>query len=172
MKIQKSLVLLLVMCVAGFAPLANAGTLEFQFDGVDTVSIVGGGWGPTEDVAFALMTGDQLMDEADVHSNPGSWIVDNTDGSNVDAWGASVGWPAGYTTWAYSCAFYHDVGIPSTLNEVLGTLTATEVGDFGVAMRLWDGTMIDEIYGTAVPEPATMALLGLGGLFIARRRRS
>jgi alkaline phosphatase len=51
-------------------------------------------------------------------------------------------------------------------------------GYYGLDGQIWDGDYIDNtgIYSvmmeaSEVPEPATMALLGLGGLVIARRRR-
>ena len=162
---KKSIVLLLVIFVAGFTPLANAvGTLEFQFDGSQTVYIVGSGFADDEDIDFALACGDQAMTVAIVGTRPSSWITPMT---ATDAWADSFGWagePSGYIQGLWSCFF--EAGTV-TNNGVLCTLTATELGDFGVAMRDWSSTWLENLYGTAVQGSPTYSLFFDGGYTVS-----
>jgi len=63
---------------------------------------------------------------------------------------------------------------PGTITTwALGDFTAdTDVDDDDLAVLLGNWTGAPPAAGAAVPEPATLALLGLGGLTVLRRRRS
>ncbi len=81
---------------------------------------------------------------------------------------------------------YLDTEIPYGWNNAQGTLTVTAtagaVGNnlyigIGAGPNAWNGTSaqrigVDNVVIEQIPEPATLALLGLGGLLSLKRRRS
>lgn len=67
---------------------------------------------------------------------------------------------------------FTSVGWNQTASPGLGTMACT--GDYGLS---WSGNEVQpmsafSLYGTEVPEPATMVLLGLGGFLLRRRKRA
>lgn len=92
--------------------------------------------------------------------------------------GANATWGLALVMDASTQHFYSGTGTnpaPGQLSYANADLTlnmgsATNVAFSGSAFRprVWNGTM----YYTAVPEPATMAILGLGVLPLLRRRRA
>lgn len=55
--------------------------------------------------------------------------------------------------------------------EYTGTNWNTAVRLASGGMTQWDNLIVATDFGSAVPEPTTLALLGLGGVFLARRKK-
>jgi len=75
-------------------------------------------------------------------------------------------------------AFDDTVNIGSAIGSSVGMLSLTDADYVGyytsssfTADANWHGAYVKTFSATAVPEPATMALLGLGGLLLRRRKR-
>jgi hypothetical protein len=155
--------LLALVMVLGIASLAAAGTeivpgLEYEVAG-NTLTLVGSGVG-----GFLIS----------LESNDGSELSNGVVAPGFTAVNDSGSWYYGQWTGA-SAANTSDVDGPifsvdfapgaSELTFVYsGIVGASEITIGGQAIGLVGRTMI-------IPEPMTMGLLGLGGLFLARRKK-
>ena len=164
--------LLILMLVLGMASAANA-DLTWSVSDVTLADI-----GDTVDVY--LVSSDATMGNAWVGADPGvPQVCDITaiaiinpgagdDASVNDARGSYPGW-WDVTSLDSSSPFNTIAGNQylvtiTALAEGTASLSSDEYGAFGTAQ-------IGNLGVTVVPEPMTIALLGLGGLFLLRRRK-
>jgi len=86
--------------------------------------------------------------------------------ASIDAGGISG------TAWEYGITIANSTGYVSAPGQVVNS-TVTGTGQaYVLTVNLWDNAgenIVDTATVSFVPEPITMALLGLGGLFIRRR---
>ncbi|MBA7587031.1 hypothetical protein ES708_29041 [subsurface metagenome] len=183
---KKLLVLLLVFAMASWA---NAAIVSFSAgDGLpgDTIGITVSSDEQVAGVTLALIADSGFGGTA----NPGAW---NTLFTTADAGyngtaggygagdlimvsgGISLGFPATGLLYSYSYDIPSDAAFGATIVFTVGDLP-----DFGIASSidyLVEGATAQmsmagmEFTSTVIPEPMTIALLGLGGLFLLRRRR-
>ena len=168
---KKSLILLLVF---GLASVANAATVGLSVDGTTVVNAA--------DIDITVSPLINLMVISDTDDHP--WLMevsvlqaDATLGTPVPtaaagALAAAIDF-SGAGLWDYELT---TSGAPGTVFAgVQWNMDLTALGALGdtflVNLGPYGQTPVSTIEFTLVPEPMTVALLGLGGLFLLRRRK-
>jgi hypothetical protein len=171
--------LLVLMLVLGLASTANAyielriggspapGTLDVVAGDTAAIQVYDDNTTQNGYVGYIIVEsgGDGVLNNA---------VVEASAGSSGDASAYSYyGWGAGYTLTAMSITGDIAAGHHFTITYDAAGLSE---GDSAV-ISLWDGRTTPTAYSEVgsmniniVPEPITIALLGLGGLFLRRRK--
>ncbi len=166
--------LLMLMLVLGMASVANA--VLIQVDGQDP--------GQTVDIAEGITSVISVVSE-DTSSWLGYIIIEEggtgalTDAVNLDAAGdmaavlayTEAGWGVGYeltVSMGQGGVPAIAVGPQFTINYSGGVLGDTATISLFVDPEY--GVPVDSVAITIIPEPMTVILLGLGGLFLRRRK--
>ena len=171
--------LLVLMLVLGLASTANA-YIELRIGGSDaptTLDVVAGATATIQVyddntsqlgyIGYIIVEsgGDGVLNAAVIESGAGS-----SAGATAYSYG---GWGAGYTLTAMTIADDISTGLHFSITY---DATGLSNGDSAV-VSLWDGRTTPTAYAEVdtmniniVPEPITIALLGLGGLFLRRRK--
>ena len=161
--------LLILTLVLGMASMASGSIVLVNPAGTPTINIVGDG--AEESASFFF-----VADSGDVDA--GTMVYPGTLASIIDQSGET-----GYPDMLAACESLHGLtavsGIdlvgffdgtypPASTEGTLATYTALTTVDVYLLSTV-DFSMVSSAMG--VPEPMTIALLGLGGLFLLRRRK-
>ena len=173
---KKLLVLSLVLAMAS---LASAG-IVYRVDGVNyaagsTVNALGNVtvelWNETETVSAPIFAGVSdvggYISTGDATGQKITSLVLDNPGNLPGVWSASDVYYAAYGIWSIN----YDT--PEVRNTFAGTLVTTTLAGIvnGDTFVMIDGNLANMDAGiTFIPEPMTMALLGLGGLMIRRKK--
>ena len=183
---KKLLALVLVFAMASWASAGlltvvgdgTAGTIDVDPGQIVTITIVGTGWGlagPADSLSvltIGAITGEGTASDPALHAelsnlpsvgtlvNDGVIMISNIQGGTV--MGDMDGIPNG------SAAYTFTLDVGTVVGAYMIDLTgATVAGAFSPAPLPLE---IGALEVNVVPEPMTIALLGLGGLFLRRRR--
>jgi hypothetical protein len=175
---KKLLILMLVLSVTAIASAAMS-PIEFSAENVGDnswdISITAPGLDVTS-LSIAQLSGDSgtlqpgsVSDDFDISKVNGALDAGSITGVSGAANGPLVDPPAFVTDALYT---FNWTGSADTVDITLGTVNPW---DSTPNIKYYDGSQIvqEDIAGTyavSVPEPLTIGLLGLGGLFIRRRK--
>jgi hypothetical protein len=171
--------LLVLVMVLGLAATANA-TLSIQLDGGAVPAVVAAG---THTISIVSSTATPWSGYLELESSEGAYAYDNTVGDWVGAIAATVHAGCSATENGPTNSGYFGVWqITSAGVPVPGPLTtagtqwnvtydAYKTGTMGITLYSDDWATVDTAVSfTQTPEPITIGLLGLGGLFLRRRK--
>ena len=145
-------VLIITFCITGISPLANA-ALALNMENLDTATVLTDTVSPVSCYLSIPSHIDYIIDPAPPISIYFDGELDGLDWIYITNANPLIDPPAG----------------------ILATLTLTGPEMFAIAgpyeLNLWDETATSNLGTlTIVPEPATLMLLGLGGLLIRKRK--
>ena len=164
--------LLILMLVLGLASVANA-AVSLSIDGVNATD-------GTEDIDIgSTITLSVLSDDIS------NWMMEVTvltaDATlGTPAFTTAAGGMAGYSDWSDASLWIYELSTGGTDPDfpMVGeqwTMSLTTLGalgsHFNVDIGPYGAQPVSSIDFTVVPEPMTIALLGLGSLFLLRRRK-
>lgn len=163
---KKLLVLALVLCVVSFA---SATTVLNLTGNLLTIEASGNVAYAGESYFLAVAPAGVILDAGTMNYAGGalSAITDMT-GADIDL-DALVASTIGTAAVRLDLVEFAS-GAGLILNGVLATYNVTGAGSTIYMLNVDADAIVDSVTVAAIPEPVTVALLGLGGLFIRRRK--